>query len=497
VAHRPARPTARPTRRATGAVAALATALTALVLAPGLVTAGSAALPGTGQHLDVLVVGDSYSAGNGATGTTYGPAGCYRNTTHWSERYATGLRAQGYSVRLANHACSGGRTPDVHTPRPMDTQSGRTKPAPAGVTTKDQADAHLRSADPCNTRNFPTEEFWTYRATSVSGGTITYDCTRTLRPQADFVTPDTDLVVFTMGGNDAGFSTIVEGCFVVATRTAAACRAAVEDARSLVPAIKKRLVDDVAALRAHGLRAGARIVQLGYPFLQVDNGFALPDPAAPLTPYPAGDEVRRLIADATAQLATVPAIVNVDHPGQMTFVDGVTEKFSGHEPDAQTTNPQTWINEAFSGPDLNLWYHPNDAGQVAYSELLLARGAFGAAGAPTPTPPPTATPAATPTATLRVRPSRRAFAAHRPVRLRVAVRLSDGTAPAGRLVVRLAHQRRVLERHRLRPSRDGHVRLRVRGLRTGRHVLVVTYRDRTAPPVRDRVRVRLLTHDAR
>lgn len=483
----------RPTWRATGAATALATALTSLVLAPGLVTAGSAALPGTGQQLDVLVVGDSYSAGNGATGTTYGPVDCYRNTAHWGERYAAGLRDQGYAVTLTNHACSGGRTPDVHTPRPMDTQSGRTTPAPAGVTTTDQADAHLAATDPCNTRAFPAEEFWTYRATSVFAGTIVYDCTRTLRPQADFVTTDTDLVVFTMGGNDAGFSTIVQGCFVVATRTAAACRAAVDTARGLIPAIKQRLVDDVAALRAHGLRADAKIVQVGYPFLQVDNDFVLPDLSPPFTPYPAGDEVRGLITDATAQLATVPSVVNVDHPGQMTFVDGVTAKFAGHEPDAQTSNPQAWIREALSGPDTNLWYHPNDAGQIAYSELLLARGTFGA-GVTTTTPP---APTLRPTATLRVRPTRRAFAAGRPVRLKVAVRLSDGTAPAGRVVVRRAHHRKVLERRRLTVVRDGHLRLRVGGLGAGRHVLVVTYRDRTAPRVRDRVRVRLLTRSAR
>lgn len=482
----------RPTPRAAALMAALATALVALVLAPGLVTAGSAALPGTGQQLDVLVVGDSYSAGNGATGTTYGPAGCYRNTTNWGERYAAGLRDQGYGVTLTNHACSGGKTPDVFSPRPMDTQSGRTTPAPAGVTTTAQADAHLAAADPCNTGTFPAEEFWTYRTTSVLAGTIVYDCTRTLRPQADFVTPDTDLVVFTMGGNDAGFSTIVQGCFVVATRSAAACRTAVKAARALIPTIKQGLVDDVAALRARGLRADAKIVQLGYPFLQVDNDFVLPDPAAPLTPYPAGDEVRRLISDATAQLATVPAVVNASNPGQMTFVDGVTDKFAGHEPDAQTTNPQTWIKEALSGPDTNLWYHPNDAGQAAYAELLLARGTFGAGGTTT-TPPATVRP----TATLRVRPTRRAFAAGRPVKLKVAIRLSDGTTPAGRVVVRRAHHRRVLERRRLTVARDGRLRVRVAGLGAGRHVLVVTYRDRTAPRVRDRVRVKLLTRSAR
>ncbi len=460
----------------------------ALVLAAASVPPAQAASAAAGQAIDVLVIGDSYSAGNGATGTTYGPSGCYRNTTHWSERYAAGLRRQGHEVALTNHACSGGRTPDVHTARAMDTQTGRTKPAPAGVTTTAQADAHLRSADPCNTKAFPTEEFWTYRATAVSGGTITYDCTRKLRPQADFVSADTDLVVFTMGGNDAGFSTIVQGCFVPGTRTAADCRAAVDAARALIPTIKQRLVDDVAALRAHGLRDGAKIVQLGYPWLQVDNGFSLPDLPS-LTPYPAGDAVRRLITDATAQLATVPALVNVGHPGQMSFVDGVTTKFSGHEPDAGTTNPQTWINQAFSGPDTNLWYHPNDLGQIAYSELLLAGGTYGATAGPNPTTtPPTTGP---PTADLRARPTRHRFAQSRPVTLRVRVRLSDGSVPAGRVVVRRAHHRHVLTARRLRASAEGHVKVRLRGLDAGRTRLVVTYRDRLAPRVRDRVVVRV------
>ncbi len=373
----------------------------------------------------------------------------------------------------------------MHTARALDTQSGRTTPAPAGVTTTDQADAHLRSADPCNTRTFPAEEFWTYRATGVLLGTITYDCTRNVRPQADFVTPDTDLVVFTMGGNDAGFSTIVQSCFVALTRTASACRSAVDTARARIPAIKQGLLDDVAALRAKGLREDAKIVQLGYPWLQLDNGFSLPDPPS-LTPYPAGDAVRSLITDATAELATVPAAANVGHPGQMTFVGGVTAKFSGHEPDAQTTNPQTWINQALSGPDINLWYHPNDLGQIAYSELLLAGGTYGAGAGTTPTTSPTAV-----TATLRVRPTQRRFERSEPVTLRVRARRSDGTAPAGRLVVRRAGHHKVLKATRLRPSADGRTRLRIRGLRPGRTRLVVTYRDRVAPRVRDRVVVRI------
>ena len=201
-----------------------------------------------------------------------------------------------------------------------------------------------------------------------------------------------------------------------------------------------------------------------------------------MSTYPAGDQVRSLITDATAQLATVPAAVNVGHPGQMSFLDGVTTKFSGHEPDAQTTNLQTWIKEAFSGPDPNLWYHPNDAGQTAYAELLLARGTWGA----------TPSSATTPTATFRVRATKYRVPQGRPVTLRVRVRLSDSTVPSSRLVVRERGRRQVLVRRTMRMAADGHVRLPVRGLAPGRRTLVVTYRDKLAPRVRDRVRVRIV-----
>ena len=256
-----------------------------------------------------------------------------------------------------------------------------------------------------------------------------------------------------MGGNDAGFSTIVQACFVSITRTAAACRAAVDTARALVPTIRQRLIDDVAALRARGLRSDARILQLGYPWLQLDNDFVLPDPAAPLTPYPAGDAVRSLITDATAALATVPAAVNATNPGQMRFVDGVTTAFSGHEPDARLTNPQTWVNESFSGVDTNLWYHPNDLGHTAYAGLLLAGGTW---GAPTQDDPVDAGPTTRPLRLLRRRPLPRR-APGPPPALRVR--------PVARRVVRGSAGHPACPRPPLRRRRPG----RARGRPAGRH----------------------------
>ncbi len=119
-----------------------------------------------------------------------------------------------------------------------------------------------------------------------------------------------------MGGNDAGFTTIVTQCFILKSGTG--CEAAIDAARAKLPEIKQLLLDDVAGIRAAGLREDAKIVQLGYPYLQTDNDYL----ALGLPPYAAGDAVRSLIDDGTDALASVATAANVGHPGQMTFVPG-------------------------------------------------------------------------------------------------------------------------------------------------------------------------------
>ena len=396
-----------------------------LLVAPTSVAAAAAAAP---APLDILVLGDSYSAGNGATDDsgaeqTYGPEGCRRSRVNWSEKYAAALRAGGQPVNLVNHACSGGVTADFTAPRVMDTVS-QAEPTPTGVTTTEQADASLAQSDPCNTHAFPDEEFWTYHATNVTPVLITYDCTRNLRPQVDFVNGNVDLVLFTMGGNDAGFSSIVQNCFVPGARTSSGCQDKVDAARALLPTIQDRLLTGIAAIRAHGLRDDAKMVQLGYPWLQQDNDFTLSDPPG----YAAGDEVRSLVTDGDAAIGDIVPAANVGHPGQLTFLAGVPEKFSGHEPDATTPvgNLDRWINQVGDGTAIEVWYHPNRLGHTAYAEMLTARGTFGA-----PTSPPVAT-HPRPRATMHVALDRHRVRKNHRVGVRVGVVLSDRTRPRRR-----------------------------------------------------------------
>lgn len=448
--------------------------------APAAPTAPSAAADST---IDILVLGDSYSAGNGATddkgaSQTYGPTGCFRSRVNWGEKYAAILRARGQSVRLVNRACSGGVAADITSPRAMNTER-KVQPTPAGVTNAAQADVVLAQTDPCNTRAFPDEEFWTYRTTAVTPLVITYDCTRSLRPQADFVNGDVDLVLFTMGGNDAGFTSIVQNCFVPGTRNSSGCKSRVDAARALLPTIRERLLAGLDAIRANGLRDDAKLVQLGYPWLQVDNNYTLPDPPG----YAAGNEVRALVTEGNAAIAAAVPVVNANHPGQMSFLAGVPQKFSGHEPDASTPmgNPQRWINQVGDGDAIEVFYHPNRLGHTAYAEMLAARGTFGAAGSTI----------SDVRARMRVRMQKHRVQVGDPVRLRVRVTLSDGSRPRGRLVVRdLTHPRRLV-RTRIQRSDGGKLRVTVRLNKAGRTKLRVIYRDKAAPVVRATRRVRV------
>jgi len=420
---------------------------------------GAAAL----STLDVLVLGDSYAAGNGATDDlgaeqTYGPDGCLRSRVNWGEKYAATLRSAGYRVSLVNHACSGGRAADLAAPRRMGTVS-RTTPTPVGVTTLAEADAYLATVDPCNTHRFPDEEFWTYDATAVTPVVISYDCTRNLRPQADFVTPDVDLVLYTAGGNDAGFSEIVQNCFVFGLRTASACKNRVDTARAELPQIATRLLAGVAAMRAHGLRDDARLVQLGYPYLQVDNGFTLTDGTGT---YDAGNQVRSIVAEGNAVLAAAAPV----------FLPGVPEKFAGHEPDALIGNPARWINQVGDGSSVDVWYHPNRLGHTAYAELLAAQGTFGI-------PVDRAV-----TAKLKVRAVRLRSTSGQRIRLRIKVTLSDGSRPHGSIVIRGLPGHRKLATTKLREKDHGSKRLTVRLAQQRINRVRIVYRDRVAPVVK-------------
>lgn len=178
-------------------------------------------------------------------------------------------------------------------------------------------------------------------------GAVTADILKTQLPQ---VSADTDLVMFTIGGNDVGFATIVQDCFFVGYRSAAGCRTAVDAAVGDLPTVAtatRKILDELAAK----LSPDAQIVILGYPLLSTDTPYILCDYHIMCWgsyKYDAAAAVRQLGLKANTLQDTVVAEYN-QQPGvpQAIHVTDIHELFAGHEPAPGTSNDHRWVDEFF------------------------------------------------------------------------------------------------------------------------------------------------------
>ncbi|MGL5825505.1 MAG: GDSL-type esterase/lipase family protein [Nocardioides sp.] len=306
----------------------------------------------TPSSLDVVVLGDSYSAGNGA-GSYTEPTDCYRSSRNWAARYTSWLKTQGYLAKLTNRACSGGVTAHFENPRVLNNFA----PQQTGRCLRRSPDERVRFVDG--------------------------RCESSLLPQVEAITPETDLVLFTFGGNDLGFSTIVRDCLEVVLREANTCKLAIDAANAKLDALEADLTLILFSIRKK-LHPGARVLLAGYPQLIGAGLFTLPS-KAPLPPliYDAGAALRKLGDEGRIRQRGAVATVNAA-AGEpfVTYVDAI-EPFSTHEPNPLLAplipagNPQSWIWEEDPSRDRNEWYHPNNQGHTAYANLLKQYGDLG------------------------------------------------------------------------------------------------------------------------
>ncbi len=171
--------------------------------------------------------------------------------------------------------------------------------------------------------------------------------------QVSALSASTTLVSITIGGNDAGFSSVMETCVLSSTST---CLNAVSNAEAFIETQLPALLDTtLQTIRAHA--PAAKIVVLGYPDLydlsrsSTCIGLSTKDRTA----LNAGaDYLDGALATAAAD--------NVD-----TFAD-VRSQFAGHE----ICDSGSWLNsvDIFA---ISSSYHPNAAGQELGYEPVLAR----------------------------------------------------------------------------------------------------------------------------
>lgn len=277
----------------------------ALVL--GLVPSPSAAA--TPGAVSIAILGDSYSAGNGA-GEYAGVPGCRQSPHSYGRVYKRLLERQRQAAAVTTAACSGAVIADVTTAR-------RGRPAQLGA-----------------------------------------------------VTGEHDLVLLTLGGNDAGFTGIVAACLVPFLREGARCDAALTTAEQRIAdgGLEARLRAALEAIRAKA-DPRARIVVLGYPNLEGDPAFRVPVQRSRPAFTEAGKRLRAL-GEAADRLQE-RAVAAVDGA---VFVS-TRSHYAGHELTAEHLNRRRWVVQPFTDAglaDFDLWYHPNREGHFETAELLLA-----------------------------------------------------------------------------------------------------------------------------
>jgi lysophospholipase L1-like esterase len=383
-------------------VVILSLVLAALVVGTALPQRAQAAT--TARPLNVLLLGDSYSAGNGSRDTNgdrtyFGPQGCYRSTTNWASQYVAWLEDHGVPADLDNHACSGGVTSQFTDDRLMEeipfrvmvTGAYGDKNAPA---LRSAVDAQVR----CTTRRtLSPDEQWRLQVDSVAPDVLTVGatdavgrCRRYVVHQSAYVTPQNDLVLFTFGGNDLQFSNIVHQCFLVADRNVGQCRDQLAQSSRDLDTVIARVQNILLTMTrdaepAHRLRSDAKIALVAYPLLELNDDFKLSNL---FDSVDVGHQVRALgIRARDAQVAMVNAVNKELGRTAVTMVSATPETFAGHEPDGRVTktNDARWIYETPPGDALKVadeFYHPNPSGHAAIARQLEGFGAFGAA-APT------------------------------------------------------------------------------------------------------------------
>jgi lysophospholipase L1-like esterase len=341
---------------------AVRVAAATLFVATGIATSGpspvAAQVSPTRPTLNVVVLGDSYSAGNGARNANgdrayYGPSGCYRSDYSWNGLFVDALEAT-FDPVVSRVACSGGVLGDVTSRRDMD-------------------DVNIRPRF-VGCPGAKWDEEWQRTDLNL----IDAECRRFMKPQIDSVGSNTDLVMFTGGGNDAKFAKIVEQCFAIGLRDPGDCSDNVDFADTLITVELGGRLDTVFGALRSRLRTDAQVLYVGYPYLIDDVDYTLKT-ISPFSDgeYAAGDNVRR-IGDAgdDAQRAAV-ARSNDQGTHRFTYVDGADVKtlFDGKAPNPDQSaprNPNRWFHE-FETRIAAEWYHFNPDGHQGLADFLAAR----------------------------------------------------------------------------------------------------------------------------
>ncbi|HLH45648.1 MAG TPA: SGNH/GDSL hydrolase family protein [Acidimicrobiales bacterium] len=189
-------------------------------------------------------------------------------------------------------------------------------------------------------------------------------------PQVDSISPSTQVMTVTVGGDDVGFSTVLAFCFLVGCQTAAGYVPAVKNLGRDISLLEPRLVSTYEQLEADAPQA--TLIVVGYPDLFPPHPGPIVanmcPPAFPDIPVDWGNV--GFLAPYERQLDSV--VQEAAYQAGATFVDpnvaGAPYSFLGHDvcSDSSWFNPLEIVNPDYS-------YHPTATGQSELEQAVLAQ----------------------------------------------------------------------------------------------------------------------------
>jgi hypothetical protein len=298
---------------------------------------------GPSAYVDILAVGDSYTAGNAATaggddddgyffkspddpraddiirqkgGSVFSlTKDCFRNHNNYSE---TLYRLLGSSGAYINGACSGDKVPDVIS---ANGSSGQLN----GFTTRQQGEV--------------------------------------------------DLITLTIGGNDLGFANVVQQCFIPASDNAAGCEGQLAAAESIlntdINGFSLLQLDTIDVLtQLANIFPNAKIVLVGYPlFMDDDTG----EPCqTDVCAVHAQDRLESGLNDLNVQQQEVIDHMNGQHTGRFAFLPlhNVTNTAFFDHHGIGGNKPDQWIQNIGGTLYKEEWVHPTAIGHAAIAHQL-------------------------------------------------------------------------------------------------------------------------------
>ncbi len=310
------------------------------VIGAFLINAGASAAAASSNVLSILVVGDSYSAGNGA-GDYTGDAGCYQSKRNYAWDFARLVEAAPYHqpANVTNVACSGATTSWFFNKE----------------------------------HNRP--------------------------PEIDAVNNSYNLIFLTIGGDDIDFADIVQYCLVEPFAVGDHCLANLDRAVTMLTdhTVQNNVTNVLSAIRQQAA-PNAKIVLLGYPYLIRNKNYELIDRREGKHSVQ-GDAcgqrqgktnvvtVGRCLTEIgdlgdTLQQGIVNQLNSQDHTTAFVFVK-MKSLFEGppnHELAApiarfSAAQPKRWFIQPYYDTaliDHNAWYHPNPTGWLQEAKRLLS-----------------------------------------------------------------------------------------------------------------------------